>query len=271
MALVDAYAKECRIPRARLWGHGSDRLPLVGVVSASKPGRARWVSGVMTRLGYRYFKVKVGKDEETDKKRLASVRHSIGPNSWLAVDANCAWGPEEAAARVKGLAEFGVRLVEQPLPPSDTTLENMLELTRQAGGIEFMADESLCTMKDAETALRDGLFSWWNLRFGKCGGFSGVRALGKLAAERGIAAYGGVLVGETSALAAAGRSCAGLIPFRLMEYGFPRILLKSDPFRGGPGGYMGIAVRPNENAGFGLGVRLAKGELSACGEIVGKA
>ena len=59
-------------------------------------------------------------------------------------------------------------------------------------------------------------------------------------------------MGETSLISAAARACLGLCPFLHVEYGYPRILLKIDPFQGDPGGYGGIG-RPLGDA-FGLGV-----------------
>jgi hypothetical protein len=59
-------------------------------------------------------------------------------------------------------------------------------------------------------------------------------------------------VGETTLITAAARACLGLCRYRHVEYGYPRILLKIDPFREDPGGYSGIGQPLGDD--FGLGV-----------------
>lgn len=256
VAVVDAVCREAGIAGGVMWGGMPEPLPLVGVVPASGAGKAAWMAWMLRRLGYRRFKVKVGRDRGADDMRVAAVRKAIGSGAWLAVDANAAWDCDEALERIAGLSGYGVSLVEEPLRRGSGSMMTLGELERRSG-MPLMADESLCTLADAERLLSEGSPSWWNLRLGKIGGFSGLRALARLAADNGVNVYGGVLVGETSCLAAAGRAGMGLAGFACMEYGFPRILLKNDPFRGGPGGFSGRA-EPLSPRVFGLGVRILR-------------
>lgn len=256
-AAVDALLRTAALPGAACWGGPASARPLVASLPATQPAKAAWMARILRRFGYRRFKVKVGLDGEADAARLLAVRRAVGSGAWLAVDANAAWSAEEALRRIDSLKRFAVSLVEEPLrPDAGATLGEIERLT----GSAVMADESLCSLADAERLLAQGSPSWWNLRFAKNGGFSGVRALSGLARDNGVALYGGVLVGETSCLAAAGRLGMGLADFRCMEYGFPRLLLRGDPFRGGPGGFFGTAepmVRP------GLGVRLLDHKMAS--------
>ncbi len=213
--------------------------PLVGVIPEVGQRQAAWMARIFKWLGYTRIKVKVGRDEAGDARRLAAVRNVLGPHGWLAVDANQAWTAEEAVQRLAGLKHYGVNLVEEPLQPASGMTLGMVE---KQTGIPVMADESLCIRADAETLLAQGSPSWWNLRLLKNGGFSGVWSLSNLAYHNGIKVYGGILVGETSCMAAAGRIAMAKSRFVCLENGFPRVLLKNDPFRGGPGGFSGIAA-----------------------------
>lgn len=225
-------------------GAGRKRLDLVGVIPASGARKAALLARIYKLLGYRRFKVKVGTDRDADAARLAAVRRTVGNNAWLTVDANAAWDWDEAIARMRGLGgEFGVSLVEEPLRHDVAPDADIPELER-LGGVSTMADESLCHIEDANRLLERGGPSWWNIRLAKNGGFSGVNRLAKLAREHGIRLYGGILVGETGAMAAAGRYSFFETGVECGEYGFSRVFVKGDPFRGAPAGYGGYYIAP---------------------------
>lgn len=257
LAVVDAVARAGKIEGRLLWGAAPREAPLVGVISATSPGKAAMMARGLRIMGYRHFKVKVGENESADTRRLQAVRSSIGPTAWLSVDANGAWEAAEARERIDGMRRFGVAVVEEPLRPDSGTTLGRLE---KDVGVPVMADESLCGRADAEKLLAEGSPSWWNLRLAKVGGFSGLAELGRLAAAHNIKAYGGILVGETSCLAAAGMAATGLADFHCLEYGFPRFLLRGDPFRGGPGGFTGKSQVSHR---YGLGVTLNDKKLAS--------
>jgi L-alanine-DL-glutamate epimerase and related enzymes of enolase superfamily len=252
IALVDHLCRVNNIEGGSMWGSPPGTVPLVGVIPAMGARKSYWLARLLKFLGYNRFKVKVGKDEAADAMRLEAVRKAVGSSAWLAVDANAAWDAEEACRRIAGLRKYSVALAEEPLAPAAKDILTLGELEKKTG-MAIMADESICTLADAECLLTEGSPSWWNLRIGKNGGFSGLRALSRKAAEANVKLYGGVLVGELSCLAAAGRAAMGLVGYECMEYGFPRVFVKGDPFRGGPGGYRGTAT-PLKAGRVGLGV-----------------
>lgn len=265
IAALSAFAASTGIP---VWPEKSRTgpLPLVGVVPAASPVKAALLAGVLKLLGYRHFKVKVGRDADADEARIRSVRARIGSDCRLDADANAAWTWDEAVVRMRALAASGVTLVEEPLDRECAAAADFRELER-AVGMRVMVDESLCTLADAKGLLARGSPSWWNLRLAKNGGFSGLSELGALAARHGVSVYGGVLVGETGVLAAAGRAAFFGVGAACGEYGFPRFFLRGDPFRGSPPGYRGTYAVPS-NAVSGLDVSLDEAALRKKGEIV---
>lgn len=69
--------------------------------------------------GWTHFKMKVGADLATDRRRAALVRQEIGPNNKLMMDANQRWGVGEAIAAMEVLKEFDPWWIEEPTNPDD--------------------------------------------------------------------------------------------------------------------------------------------------------
>jgi len=69
--------------------------------------------------GFTHLKLKVGGDPESDLRRARLVRETIGPNLRLSLDANQAWGVEQAIDAVRHLSEVDPWLIEEPTSPDD--------------------------------------------------------------------------------------------------------------------------------------------------------
>jgi L-fuconate dehydratase len=69
--------------------------------------------------GFTHFKMKVGADLESDRRRAAAVREEIGAQRRLMMDANQRWDVPEAIASIRQLAEFEPYWIEEPTSPDD--------------------------------------------------------------------------------------------------------------------------------------------------------
>ncbi|XP_028406289.1 mitochondrial enolase superfamily member 1-like [Dendronephthya gigantea] len=69
--------------------------------------------------GWTRFKMKVGADIEDDIKRASTIRDVIGWENELMMDANQVWNVEEAISRMKKLARFKPKFIEEPTHPDD--------------------------------------------------------------------------------------------------------------------------------------------------------
>ncbi len=69
--------------------------------------------------GFRHLKVKVGGDLESDLRRAQIVREAIGPELHLSLDANQAWGVDEAIAAIRRLSAVDPWWIEEPTSPDD--------------------------------------------------------------------------------------------------------------------------------------------------------
>jgi L-fuconate dehydratase len=69
--------------------------------------------------GWTHFKVKVGADPADDVRRVGMVRHEIGPDRALMLDANQRWNVGEAITRMREMARFNPLWIEEPTSPDD--------------------------------------------------------------------------------------------------------------------------------------------------------
>jgi L-alanine-DL-glutamate epimerase-like enolase superfamily enzyme len=73
-----------------------------------------WADG-----GLRAVKMKIGRDPAADLKRVSQVRHAIGPEVELFVDANGAYSRKQALGQAARFAESGVTWFEEPVSSDD--------------------------------------------------------------------------------------------------------------------------------------------------------
>jgi L-fuconate dehydratase len=69
--------------------------------------------------GFTHLKLKVGADLETDLRRARLMREAIGPDNRLSLDANQAWGVEQAIRAIRTLSEVDPWWIEEPTSPDD--------------------------------------------------------------------------------------------------------------------------------------------------------
>jgi len=69
--------------------------------------------------GWTQFKMKLGRDLESDLRRAALLREEIGADGKLMVDANQVWEVAEAIEWITALAPFDLHWVEEPTNPDD--------------------------------------------------------------------------------------------------------------------------------------------------------
>jgi L-alanine-DL-glutamate epimerase-like enolase superfamily enzyme len=109
------------------------------------------------------YKVKVG--FEGDSKTLNALRKQSFAKFRL--DANGAWGVNEATKFLNSIESSGIELVEQPL--SKGSYKEMKELF-QILPFQFFADESCISLNDIERCA--GYFHGINIKLSKCGGIT---------------------------------------------------------------------------------------------------
>lgn len=204
-------------------------------------------------LGFRAFKVKVGRDPDTDVARVRLARELVGDRALLGVDANGGWSRPMALDTVPRLAELDIAFVEQPVAADD--LEGMRQV--RALGIPVVADESVYSAADVERVVRSGAADVVSIYVGKSSGLERAVAAARVASSLGA----GVVIGSNGEmdLGAAAQlhvACAceqlGLLPSGIIGHHFyeedrtlEEPLVIEDSVARLPDG-PGLGVRPSE-------------------------
>ncbi|MBG0799515.1 dipeptide epimerase [Methylocystis sp. L43] len=132
---------------------------------------------------------------EGDEARLAAVRAGA-PDSTLIVDANESWAEETLPRQLAACADYGVSLVEQPLPAGRDDI-----LATMSRPVPICADESVHDR--ASLAPLKGRYDTINVKLDKTGGLTEALALARAAQEMGFSIMAGCMVGTSLAMAPA--------------------------------------------------------------------
>lgn len=181
-ALWDALGRTLGLPvTVLLGGPFRDEVPVK--ISLSGDGddlSAGYETAV--KLGFRAFKVKVGRDPSADAARVALARELAGREAYIGVDANGGWTRSDAAKAVRAMAGSGIAFVEQPVRASD--LEGMREL--RSLGYPIVADEAVYSDADVIRVAQIGAADVVSVYVGKSSGLEGAVRSAALASLHGL-------------------------------------------------------------------------------------
>jgi O-succinylbenzoate synthase len=158
--------------------------------------------------GYKRIKLKIEPGRDVDA--VAAVRREFGDDILLQVDANTAYTLADAQHLAR-LDEFGLLLIEQPLPEDD--VRGHAELAKHVR-TPICLDESITSARAAADAIAIGACSIVNIKAGRVGGYLEGRRIHDLCAAHGIPVWcGGML--ESGVGRAANVALASLPNFTL--------------------------------------------------------
>ncbi|MGI9039958.1 MAG: dipeptide epimerase [Gemmatimonadales bacterium] len=236
-ALHDLVGKRLGIPVYRLWGLDPAKAPqstfTIGLDTAERM-RAK----VLEAGQYPILKIKLGTDR--DVEILRTIREATDRE--IRVDANCGWTVKQTIAMLPVLREFGVTVLEQPLPPNE--LEGLAAITRRSD-IPVIADESCLTAVDIPPLV--GKVDGINIKLAKCGSLREALRMIAIARAHGMMVMVGCMIESSLAITAA----AHFTPLVDIVDLDGAALLDADPF-------VGAAIdngRVTLPTGPGLGVR----------------
>jgi L-alanine-DL-glutamate epimerase-like enolase superfamily enzyme len=236
-ALHDLAAKRLGIPVYRMWGLDPAQAPKsTFTIGLDTPEKIR--AKVKEASEYPVLKVKLGTDRDVEV--LRAIRETTDRE--IRVDANCGWTVKRAIAMLPVLQEFGVTVLEQPLPPDQ--LDGLGEITRRAA-IPVIADESCETAADIPPLV--GKVDGINIKLAKCGGLREALRMVAVARAHGMVVMVGCMIESSLSITAA----AHLTPLVDIVDLDGAALLANDPFVGATisGGQVTLPDGP------GLGVR----------------
>ena len=116
-ALWDLKGKLLGVPLVSLLGAARDAVPVYGSGGFTSyttrelcEQLAGWVGSGISRV-----KMKIGRDPAADVERVSAARRAIGEGAELFVDANGAYGAQQAVAQARRFAESRVTWFEEPV------------------------------------------------------------------------------------------------------------------------------------------------------------
>jgi len=148
------------------------RLPLLTPFNSSSPKEI--TEEVERRLedGFRTFKIKVGRDADTDGRRVKAIQGAIGGRATMRLDANRAFSEAEACRFAAALDPSGIELFEQPCDSQDWEANAKVA---NVSPVPIMLDEPICTVADVERAGSIENIGFCKLKLKRFGGLDLVR------------------------------------------------------------------------------------------------
>ncbi len=240
-ALSEAYhdlvGKRLGVPVWKLWGLNAKDAPQSSfTIGIDEPEKMR--QKVAEAAAYPVLKIKLG--TERDEAILKTIRDAT--DKPIRVDANAGWDQAKALRMLPILKDYGVELLEQPLPPADL---DGLGVVRAASDIPVVVDESCLVATDIPKLVgkADGI----NIKLAKCGSLREALRMIATARAHGMKVMVGCMI-ETSIAITAAAHFTPLVDFADLD---GAALTVDDPFAGASidGGQIRLPDGP------GLGVR----------------
>lgn len=226
MALLDAWGKHQELPLASLLGSQAVCEPQYSAVLPVLPRLKleHWLKKI-AQLNLAHIKMKVGHEGDLDD--LALARMIMGPEVDIRVDANRAWGLEEAIQKLQEFQAFRISCVEEPLRRQEV---GQLPKLAQRTEVPLLLDESLCRLQQLHFYLNEMPADAFmvNLKISKLGGLGKCTEIYKHAQSHGVQCQLGCHVGETAILSAAGRIFAQHYPLKFLEGSYSPFFMEDD-------------------------------------------
>jgi len=134
--------------------------------------------------GFTHLKLKVGGDLESDLRRARIIRETIGPDNRLSLDANQAWGVQQAIEAINVLAEVDPWWIEEPTSPDDVL--GLARIRDAVAPVRVATGEHVQNRVIFKQLLQLGAIDVCQLDCCRLGGVNEVLAVVLLAAKFGV-------------------------------------------------------------------------------------
>jgi D-galactarolactone cycloisomerase len=184
IALWDLKARAANQPLATHLGGTPGPVPtyVSPIAFRSTPDETAADARTYVEEGYTAFKLKVGRGIATDLIHIEAARSAVGSMP-LYLDVNCGYDVPTAIAFARELKQFDIGWLEEPIPPDDVAA--MGEVRRNSP-VPIAAGENEFAMVAYRQLVDAGAVDILQCNIGRCGGVSGMMAIGELCAERGL-------------------------------------------------------------------------------------
>ena len=185
MALYDIIGKAKDIPvYTLLGGLRHSKVPLLFGVSSGTPDQDLTTIEEQVDRGCRCFMLKMGTLPIADEiKRVVAVRNRFGDEIKIIVDANQGWDLVEALEFIDGVRDCQPDLIEQPTGRKEIA---SLKHIRDRSMCALSADESVESINDAATLIRELAVDVFSIKVSKNGGLDKSKQIAQMADGFGL-------------------------------------------------------------------------------------
>ena len=245
-AIIDAYCHLANIPMWQFWGGADVRARETDItIPISDLDKTVALARGWHVRGFRLFKMKVGKDVESDIRRLEAVHCALPGISFIG-DGNQGFSRQDCLTFAQGVKRFDgtMVLLEQPVVRDD--LDSMAAIRRETG-IPVAADESVRSLSDAREVVARGAADYINIKIMKTGVIEAVE-IANFAKASGLKLMIGGMLETRIAMGCSFSLVLGLGGFDVLDLDTP-LLLVNDPVTGGYR-YEGSRLQPWAGSGL---------------------
>lgn len=218
MAILDALTQQLNIPLWKFFGPTCAKLTSDITIVINSVEETTLAAKNFYRQGFRIFKVKIGRDQDLDLKRVLAVKKATH-NSPIILDANQGYSAEQTLNFLIELKRLGVRpqLIEQPVAKADW--EGLKKVTASTD-IAVCADESAGSLTDVLRIIREKAANVINIKLMKFGLLQ-AREAASLARAAGLDLMIGGMMESPLAMTAAAHLASGMGGFKYVDLDTP--------------------------------------------------
>jgi len=184
LACHDLMGKALGVPVYQLLGGMvRERIPVMWSLGSETPEINAREAVSKVESGYKTIGLKLGNyPPDVDVERVARVRKAVGEGIQLRCDANQAWDVSTAIKTIRRLEEFGVKMIEQPIPKWD--LEGLAQI-KSSVDMPLGVDESLTSVHDALRIIQTDAADFYSIKTTKHGGLHNSKKIAVLVQTSG--------------------------------------------------------------------------------------
>ena len=238
MAAWDLFGKMHNQPLYKVWNTEFINTPVtdytIGIDTIEK------MIGKMQQKPWPVYKIKLGTAD--DISIVKSLRKHT--DAVFRVDANAAWGLNEALEKIPVLKTLGIELIEQPLAKDNW---DEMKILYEQSPLPLFADESCVFEADVEKCV--SCFHGINIKLTKCSGITPALRMTKKASEPNLK----VMMGRMNECTVGSAAIAHFLPqLDYVDMDGP-LLLKEDIATGLQ--YDNGVINISDNSGLGINVK----------------
>lgn len=199
LALFDWAGRQAGQTAAQRWNRtGRDQLEISWTLNPRTLDEVEPLIAQGRARGYRHFNVKVAPDPVFDVELCRMLKRLV-PDGFLWADANGGYDEATALKVMPKLADIGVAVLEQPLPPN--RLSGFRTLKKQ-GALPIIMDESIVSSVELEEFMKLDLLDGVAMKPARCGGLTEARRQIEIVQKAGLMFLGSGLTDPDLSLAA---------------------------------------------------------------------